>query len=120
MKPIDTITSLLDCKPTGRGRYKALCPVHNEKTPSLQVTEGSDGKVLLYCFGCGASGIDIAHALGLNASDLFPSDNGTSRTGTRQADLNLIKNMKAKHDRGQTLDPIEVNQFEAAIMRVQG
>jgi len=117
--PIDTITSLLDCKPSGKNQYKALCPCHNEKTPSLGIKELPDGKVIMHCFGCGASGIDVAHALGLNASDLFPNDKGITRTGTRQADLNTIKNFKAKHDRGQKLDPLEINQFEAAITRVQ-
>ena len=38
---------------TGSFQYKALCPFHNEKTPSLSI---SDDKGLYYCFGCGAKG----------------------------------------------------------------
>ena len=33
--------------------YKALCPAHDDKNPSLSVTEGDDGKVLVKCYsGC--------------------------------------------------------------------
>ncbi len=34
-------------------QYKAICPFHNEKTPSLIVTPH---KGLFHCFGCGAGG----------------------------------------------------------------
>ncbi len=39
--------------PAGSMRYKALCPFHNEKTPSLVV---SDDRGSYHCFGCGAHG----------------------------------------------------------------
>ena len=33
--------------------YKALCPAHADKNPSLSVSEGDDGRVLVKCFaGC--------------------------------------------------------------------
>jgi len=71
--PIDTILSQLDkVKSFGNGKYKALCPVHNEKTPSLAITERDDGSILAHCFGCGANGIEIVQALGLQPSDLYP------------------------------------------------
>ncbi|RTL04440.1 toprim domain-containing protein [Candidatus Dependentiae bacterium] len=38
--------------PTG-DEYKAICPFHNEKTPSLSVVPS---KEMFYCFGCGAGG----------------------------------------------------------------
>ena len=40
--------------PTDRGRtWKACCPSHDDSSPSLSVTECSDGKVLMRCFaGC--------------------------------------------------------------------
>ena len=40
-------------KPAGKGRWKGLCPFHQEKTPSFQVDET---KGLCYCFGCKSGG----------------------------------------------------------------
>jgi len=39
--------------PAGHNRYKALCPFHNEKTPSFVI---NDDRQLYHCFGCNAHG----------------------------------------------------------------
>jgi DNA primase len=53
------------------GRYTACCPAHDDKDPSLSITETSDRKVLLKCFsGCTAA--EIVGAIGLELKDLFP------------------------------------------------
>lgn len=36
--------------------WVALCPFHNEKTPSFTVFRGSDGVERFHCFGCGEKG----------------------------------------------------------------
>ncbi|WP_287370583.1 DNA primase [Oceanithermus sp.] len=63
MDPREEIRSRLDfkavveryvpLKPAGKGRWKGLCPFHNEKTPSFYVDEQ---KGMFYCFGCKAGG----------------------------------------------------------------
>jgi DNA primase len=40
-------------KPAGAGRYKGLCPFHDEKTPSFNVNTANG---FWKCFGCGAGG----------------------------------------------------------------
>ncbi|MBI3335853.1 MAG: DNA primase [Candidatus Portnoybacteria bacterium] len=46
------ISEYIQAKPAG-SNYKALCPFHNEKTPSFMISES---KQILRCFGCGKSG----------------------------------------------------------------
>lgn len=115
---VDKILNLLEHKPVGKGRWKALCPVHNEKTPSLHITEKGD-KILMHCFGCGANGAEVISALGLELGHLFdkPLD---SRTGRRADDLNLMKRLTAKIDRGIKLGHHEAKMLEAAIERQYG
>ena len=55
------------------GQYKAICPAHSDKTPSLSVSVGNDGEILLKCFA-GCSVENIVAALGLEMKDLFAED----------------------------------------------
>ena len=50
---VELIGSSLELKPSGAGRFKALCPFHNEKTPSFSV---SRDRQRFYCFGCQKGG----------------------------------------------------------------
>ncbi|MCX8082426.1 MAG: DNA primase [bacterium] len=49
---VDIISEYLTLKKTGRN-FKALCPFHQEKTPSFIV---NPEKQIFHCFGCGAGG----------------------------------------------------------------
>jgi len=49
----DIIRSYIPIKKAGGGTWKALCPFHNEKTPSFTISE-QRGRY--HCFGCGAGG----------------------------------------------------------------
>jgi len=55
---------------TGPGRWKARCPAHDDKTPSLAIRD-VDGMILLHCFA-ECSTHDIVSAVGRDLSDLFP------------------------------------------------
>ncbi|MGB9876155.1 MAG: DNA primase [bacterium] len=49
---VDVISSYIPVKRAGRS-YKALCPFHPDRNPSLMISEE---KGLWHCFGCGAGG----------------------------------------------------------------
>jgi hypothetical protein len=59
-------------KQTGKNRWTACCPVHNDKTPSLVITEKDNGKILMHCFGCGCGIDEICQALGISTDEVFP------------------------------------------------
>jgi len=54
---VDVIGASIELKPAGSGRFKALCPFHNEKTPSFSVNRD---RQMYYCFGCGKGGDAIS------------------------------------------------------------
>lgn len=48
----------------------ACCPAHNDKSPSLSIAEGDDGRLLVHCHA-GCEYRDIMAAVGLDARDGF-------------------------------------------------
>lgn len=67
----DLLNTLEAVKKTGPSRYIAKCPAHNDKRPSLTITEKDDGMVLIKCWtGCGAA--EILQAVGLDYAALYP------------------------------------------------
>ncbi len=69
---IDTLLSHFDgIKQTGHGRYSVRCSAHDDQNPSLSITEGDDGRLLLKCWaGCETE--DVLSAVGLTFSDVMP------------------------------------------------
>ncbi|AOA06897.1 virulence-associated protein E [Pseudomonas sp. TMW 2.1634] len=82
---LDKVLSCLDkVKTAGTNKWKACCPAHNDKSPSLAITETSDGTVLLKCWaGCTAQ--DIVSAIGLELRDLFPGEKQPRRGPSKRA-----------------------------------
>lgn len=74
MSPIDLVLGKLSdygLKSSGRGRWVARCPAHQDRSPSLSVSEGDDGRVLMHCFaGCEIE--QVCANLMLDLGDLFP------------------------------------------------
>jgi len=56
-----------------RGHWIACCPAHEDKRPSLAITETDDGRILLKCFA-GCSAYEVVSAVGMDLTDLFPKD----------------------------------------------
>ncbi len=49
----EVISAYVTLKTAGGGNYKGLCPFHDEKSPSFNVTPS---RSVFYCFGCGVGG----------------------------------------------------------------
>ena len=73
---IDTILEHLDMVRGRNGKYQARCPAHDDKDPSLSISETSNGTVLVKCFaGCTAD--EIVGSIGLELKALFPPSDMT-------------------------------------------
>ncbi len=69
-EPIARVLSRVQgAKPKGRG-WVARCPAHNDRTPSLSIDQGDDGRALLHCHA-GCTHDAIAAALGIERRELF-------------------------------------------------
>lgn len=64
---VEVIDRRLPLRKSGRN-YTALCPFHNEKSPSFSV---NPDKQFYYCFGCGAGGNAIGFVMDFDRVD-FP------------------------------------------------
>ena len=56
----DVISEHVTLKPAGPGNLKGLCPFHDEKTPSFNV---STARNVYYCHGCGTGGDAISFVM---------------------------------------------------------
>lgn len=69
--PMSRVLERLDVVNSHAGASHAKCPAHDDTTPSLTVSEGSDGRVLLHCHaGCTVDA--IVSSIKLEVADLFP------------------------------------------------
>ena len=71
MSNLNTVLSRLDkVQRIGNDRYKAICPAHDDRSPSLAIKE-DEGRLLLHCFG-GCETSVVLGAIGLDFTDIMP------------------------------------------------
>ena len=114
--------------------YMACCPSHDDKNPSLSLTELSDGRILMKCFA-GCDVYSILSALNLSPSDLFPdtkvngqykqyrslerssrSQNKLNAIEHEQRILDIAKNMRAQ---GKRLSENDLQRELVAFERIR-
>lgn len=82
----NVLSRLEKVKSAGAKGWKACCPAHNDKSPSLAISETSDGTVLVKCWaGCSAQ--SVVEAIGMELRHLFPGGQ-RERTGPSKAAIN--------------------------------
>ncbi len=92
---LEQVLSHLKGVRTSMRGWRACCPAHADRKPSLSIGLGEQGQVLLKCFA-GCSLERIVEAMGLTMTDLFPAatptpdGQATSPGKTRQPTLSLV------------------------------
>jgi hypothetical protein len=65
------LNKLNKVKRTSTNQYIACCPAHDDKSPSLSITDKGDGKILINCYaGCGTE--DVLDSIGMSFEDIMP------------------------------------------------
>ena len=119
------IERLQVCRPSGKGKWIAQCPAHDDRSPSLSIKEAEDGRLLIKCFaGCEAG--DVIRATGLEIGDLFPDDMRedysrrankavkSEKRGFCEAYVQIMSNERKqgiRHTRGQNAKEIECLKY---------
>jgi hypothetical protein len=75
---LDRILARLQGVRHSGGGWIARCPAHEDRSPSLSIGEGREGKILLHCFG-GCTSEAVCASLGLSLADLFARPRSTVR-----------------------------------------
>jgi hypothetical protein len=110
----EQIDDRLNARRVGSGRWMGKCPGHDDKSPSLNIREGRDGRVLLNCFaGCPLTAILMSADLHLR--DLFqgppPSlaearrlqEDRVARERVSQAQRQAARTARARYHRLQSV-----------------
>ena len=91
----ELVSRLERVKRSGTG-WTARCPAHDDRTPSLSIDEGDDGRLLLKCHaGCATEA--VVAALGLTLADLSPDTPG--RNGANE----IVATYNYRDETGQTI-----------------
>ncbi|WP_320779727.1 DNA primase [Streptomyces sp. CRN 30] len=108
--PIDAVVSeYLQLRNAGGGNLKGLCPFHDEKSPSFQV---SPGKGLFHCFGCQEGGDTITFVMKV---DHLTFSEAVERLAA-QAGITLRYEeggYNPAHQRGERIRLVEAHQLAA-------
>lgn len=100
----DLLSRLEKVKKTGHGKWIALCPSHDDRSPSLSVKDSGDGRILVHCHAeCDVTA--VLAMVGLKLSDLMPE----SRLGPVEGLKRLPFNPR------DALDAIALNATAIAI-----
>ncbi len=92
------VADLLHARPAGRGKWTAQCPAHRDRSPSLSIREGEDGKTLIRCWA-GCSTEDVVKAVGLRMADLFAGPPPTAEQGRQIAQERDQRDAEARNRR---------------------
>ena len=103
---IETLLSHFDgVRETGYGKYVARCSAHDDRNPSLAISEGDNGRLLLHCWaGCETEA--VLSAVGLTFSDVMPERIGSDHS---------YKPMRKRFDARQVLRVLRPEAILVAI-----
>ncbi|MFA6410727.1 MAG: DNA primase [Candidatus Buchananbacteria bacterium] len=102
---VDLISEYIRLKPAGPNNWKALCPFHNEKSPSFMV---SKDKQIWHCFGCSEGGDIFTFVQKIEGIE-FPE---ALRLLAQKAGVQLVaENPKLSSQRNRLLDLCELAAY---------
>lgn len=135
MPILELLDRLQQVRPAGNDRWTALCPAHEDRSPSLSIRDTGD-KILIHCHaGCPTD--DVLAAVGLSFRDLYadpwrasyasatasPQGRRCAESILRDTDPLEVERMvlriaDADRDAGKALSAEDLARVEVARMRL--
>ncbi len=106
MTPVELVLSRLsNYKESGKG-WSALCPAHEDRNPSLSISEGDDGRALIKCHaGCSAD--SICASLSLKLADLMPQSAPTGKAPRDSVRSTVVAEYDYKDESGTVIFQVQ-------------
>lgn len=108
MSPAEFVARLEGAISRGEGRWCARCPAHEDRSPSLSIGTGDDGRILINCFA-GCDPTSVITAMGLAWRDLYPDPWECARRRPNEAATNYARRTIA------AADPLDI---ERTVLRI--
>lgn len=118
---VNTLLERLKHKKVKEGQWVAVCPAHNDKSPSLHVKENEDGRVLIHCkAGCGAN--EVISAINLTWDALFPDTKehyGAWRPKVEARDLDdfVVEIFESTVECGKPVSSTDKARYREALLK---
>ncbi|MDA0564059.1 DNA primase [Streptomonospora sp. S1-112] len=103
----DVVGEYLQLRSAGGGSLKGLCPFHDEKSPSFNVTPA---RGLYYCFGCGEGGDVIRFIQEIEHLSFVDAVESLAQQAGIQLRYEQGGRSTARHDQGQRQRLIEAHR----------
>lgn len=114
---VEVLLSKLDkVKSTGKGRWIACCPAHNDLVPSLAITI-KEGKTLVHCFS-GCSVYDVLLSVNMQINDLFPDSSPRSHLKSSRMPFSYADVLRCVNFEAQLVSLAACNLFNGKALSV--
>ena len=128
---IDELLSRLQNVKRYGSSWRACCPAHEDRTPSLSVSEGEDGRILLNCLAA-CPPEDVLDALSITFADLFPNSKPILNRSRGKQHLNpwdvlesvsfdalIVATAADDLSKGRALSEVDHESVTAAAVRIR-
>ena len=115
MKTFTEILELVGAKKSG-ANWLAQCRAHDDRSPSLAIAEGDDGRTLLNCHA-GCSVESILSAFDLTWADVLPARERTRVTRTSWEIRDVSGELIAEHVRVEGPSRREPRDVQVVVLR---
>lgn len=120
MDLMEFLDRLPSYRKSGQGSYMAQCPAHDDKSPSLRITEGQDGRILVHCYA-GCSVHEVCGAVSVDVADLFPPTDkhypAFKRPKRDELDDYVVEIYEAHVEQGSRVSREDKERYRQALLR---